>query len=54
MTIGLSGKIALVTGSTGGIGFAVAAGLSGASVLVNGRSRDRTDAAVAGTGVTVA
>lgn len=41
---GLQGKRALVTGSSGGIGFALAKGLAqaGAAVLVNGRDADRT------------
>jgi NAD(P)-dependent dehydrogenase (short-subunit alcohol dehydrogenase family) len=49
MKIDLSGKTALVTGSTAGIGYAVAKGLagSGASVVVNGRSKARVDEAVA-------
>ena len=40
MKIDLSGKVALVTASTAGIGFAIAKGLaaSGAEVVVNGRS----------------
>lgn len=40
MKIDLTGKLALVTASTGGIGFAVARGLaeSGAEVIINGRS----------------
>ncbi|MEX3955807.1 SDR family NAD(P)-dependent oxidoreductase [Trinickia sp. EG282A] len=40
MKIDLSGKTALVTASTGGIGFAIAKGLaeSGATVMLNGRS----------------
>jgi len=40
MRIDLSGKTALVTGSTAGIGLAIAAGLaeSGARVILNGRS----------------
>jgi len=40
MNIQLNGKCALVTASTGGIGFAIAKGLAeaGASVIVNGRS----------------
>jgi NAD(P)-dependent dehydrogenase (short-subunit alcohol dehydrogenase family) len=44
MQIDLSGKRAVVSGSTQGIGFAIAKGLaeSGAHVIVNGR----TDAAV--------
>ncbi|KYG99024.1 SDR family oxidoreductase [Bradyrhizobium sp. DOA1] len=48
MNIDLSGKTALVTGSTAGIGHAIAKGLaaSGASVVINGRSRDKVDAAV--------
>jgi NAD(P)-dependent dehydrogenase (short-subunit alcohol dehydrogenase family) len=49
MKIDLSGKAALVTGSTSGIGHAIAKGLaqSGASVVVNGRSQAKVDAAVA-------
>ena len=49
MKIDLSGKSALVTGSTEGIGFAIAKGLSdaGAEVVVNGRTKDRVAAAVA-------
>lgn len=39
MIIDLTGKTAIVTGSTGGIGLAVAKGLAGAgaSVIVSGR-----------------
>lgn len=49
MKIDLSGKTALVTGSTGGIGFAIARGLAGAGakVLINGRNADRVAGAVA-------
>jgi hypothetical protein len=45
----LSGKIALVTGSTAGIGFAIAKSLAseGAHVYANGRTRERVDAATA-------
>src|SRR5882762_8104961 len=49
MNIDLSGKTALVTGSTSGIGHAIAKGLalSGANVVVNGRSQGKVDAAMA-------
>jgi NAD(P)-dependent dehydrogenase (short-subunit alcohol dehydrogenase family) len=49
MIIDLSGTRAVVTGSTAGIGYAIARGLaeSGATVVVNGRSQQRVDAAVA-------
>jgi NAD(P)-dependent dehydrogenase (short-subunit alcohol dehydrogenase family) len=48
MKIDLSGKTALVTGSTAGIGKAIAAGLAGAgaSVFINGRTQPKVDAAV--------
>jgi NAD(P)-dependent dehydrogenase (short-subunit alcohol dehydrogenase family) len=48
MKIDLSGKTALVTGSTSGIGHAIAKGLAaaGASVVVNGRTQAKADAAV--------
>jgi NAD(P)-dependent dehydrogenase (short-subunit alcohol dehydrogenase family) len=49
MKIDLSGKTALVTGSTSGIGHAIAKGLAsvGADVVVNGRTQAKVDAAVA-------
>ncbi len=48
MNIDLSGKTAVVTGSTAGIGLAIAKGLaaSGANVVVNGRSQGKVDAAI--------
>ena len=48
MNIDLSGKTALVTGSTAGIGYAIAKGLaaSGADVVLNGRKQASVDAAV--------
>ena len=50
MQLDLSGKTALVTGSTSGIGLAIAHGLAeaGATVVVNGRSADRVADAVSG------
>jgi len=50
MDYGLKGKRVLVTGSTAGIGLAVARALlaEGAVVAVNGRSMARVDAAVSG------
>jgi NAD(P)-dependent dehydrogenase (short-subunit alcohol dehydrogenase family) len=49
MKIDLSGKVAVVSGSTRGIGFATARGLgaSGAAVVVNGRTQAAVDQAVA-------
>ena len=49
MRIDLSGKTAMVTGSTAGIGLAIAKGLAaaGARTIVNGRGQNRVDAAVA-------
>src|ERR1700688_2975950 len=48
MNLQLDGKTALVTGSTGGIGLAIAAALAaeGASVICNGRTQDRVDSAM--------
>src|SRR5271169_2903779 len=49
MNLKLEGKTALVTGSTAGIGYAIALGLAreGARVFVNGRTQARVDAALA-------
>ncbi len=49
MKIDLSGKTALVTGSTIGIGYAIARGLAaaGAEVTVNGRTQTKVDGAIA-------
>ena len=43
MDLGLNGKLAAVSGSTAGIGFAIAATLAseGAKVIVNGRTEAR-------------
>lgn len=48
MNTNLTGRTALITGSTGGIGFAIAESLAnaGASVIINGRSPERVDEAV--------
>ena len=48
MHIDLTGKTAIVTGSTAGIGFAIAKGLAeaGASVVINGRTQAAVDRAI--------
>jgi NAD(P)-dependent dehydrogenase (short-subunit alcohol dehydrogenase family) len=49
MDLQLNNRLALVSGSTAGIGYAIAAALAreGARVIVNGRSQESVDAAVA-------
>jgi len=49
MDLKLKGKVALVSGSTAGIGYAIAAALvrEGATVIVNGRSQSAVTAAIA-------
>ncbi len=49
MDLQLTGKLALVTGSTAGIGYAIAQALAaeGADVIINGRSQASVDEAVA-------
>lgn len=49
MDLRLAGKVALVTGSTAGIGLAIAQSLAaeGAYVLLNGRTKERVRAAIA-------
>jgi NAD(P)-dependent dehydrogenase (short-subunit alcohol dehydrogenase family) len=48
MNLGLQGKLAVVSGSTAGIGLAIATALAaeGAKVVVNGRTQARVDAAL--------
>jgi NAD(P)-dependent dehydrogenase (short-subunit alcohol dehydrogenase family) len=55
MKVDLTGKTALVTGSTAGIGQAIAKGLAaaGASVIINGRGKAKVDDAAARLGVAV-
>jgi 3-oxoacyl-[acyl-carrier protein] reductase len=52
MELELTGRLALVTASTGGIGHAIATSLAreGASVIVNGRTAETVDAAIAALG----
>jgi NAD(P)-dependent dehydrogenase (short-subunit alcohol dehydrogenase family) len=52
MNLQLNGKTALVTGSTAGIGLAIATALAreGASVIVNGRTQERVDSAIKSSG----
>ena len=49
MDLQLKNKIALVTGSTAGIGFAIGSGLAGegATVIINGRTEQRVGEAIA-------
>ena len=49
MDLQLKGKVALVTGSTAGIGFAIGSSLAGegATVIINGRSEKRVGDAIA-------
>jgi NAD(P)-dependent dehydrogenase (short-subunit alcohol dehydrogenase family) len=49
MDLKLSGKLALITGSTAGIGYAIAESLAaeGARIIINGRTQARVDAALA-------
>ena len=48
MDLRLTKKVALITGSTAGIGLAIARSLTGedAHVYVNGRTQERVDAAI--------
>ena len=52
MNLQLNGKTALVTGSTAGIGLAIATALAqeGATVIINGRTQERVDAALKSSG----
>lgn len=52
MNLQLEGKSALITGSTAGIGLAIATALTkeGASVIVNGRTQERVDKAIRASG----
>jgi NAD(P)-dependent dehydrogenase (short-subunit alcohol dehydrogenase family) len=52
MNLQLDGKMALVTGSTAGIGLAIATVLvkEGATVIINGRTQERVDGAVRSSG----
>jgi NAD(P)-dependent dehydrogenase (short-subunit alcohol dehydrogenase family) len=52
MDLQLEGKSALVTGSTAGIGLAIATALAkeGAEVIVNGRTQERVDKAILASG----
>jgi NAD(P)-dependent dehydrogenase (short-subunit alcohol dehydrogenase family) len=49
MELGLGGRSALITGSTAGIGYAIARGLAaeGAKVAITGRTQERVDDALA-------
>ena len=49
MNLQLTDKLALISGSTKGIGFAIAAGLAreGAKVIINGRSEKSVNEALA-------
>ncbi|HJT79847.1 MAG TPA: SDR family NAD(P)-dependent oxidoreductase [Chthoniobacterales bacterium] len=49
MDLQLGGKVAFVSGSTGGIGFAIAQrlGLEGADIVINGRTEERVRLALA-------
>jgi len=52
MNLQLDGKTALVTGSTAGIGLAIATALAkeGTAVIINGRTQERVDEAVRNSG----